>query len=142
MIDPVAGGCHCGFFRYRLSGTVPIHEWTARYCGCGFCTKHGALYASHPGAVLELMPRDRGLAGKYRFATASADFCFCRNCGVLTHLVCEIDGNTYGLVNVNTLDERIAGFASAPVMSYEGEDRSARMGRRKENWIPEVIVRE
>jgi hypothetical protein len=77
----------------------------------------------------------------YRFATASADFCFCRRCGVLTYLTCEIDGLLYGLVNMNTLDQPVPGFASAPVMSYEGEDAAARLARRKENWIPGVRVR-
>lgn len=84
--------------------------------------------------------KNNGQVSRYRFATATADFCFCTVCGVLTHLTCEIDDVLQGLVNLNTLDNRPAEFAGAPVMSYEGEDYQARMQRRKDNWIARVTV--
>ncbi len=141
MPNKVVGGCHCGNIRFTLRGDVPVTDWAARFCGCGFCTRHGGLYASHPSAELEVSIYDSDELGIYRFATASADFCFCRKCGVLTYLTCEIDGALLGLVNMNTLDERPAAFTRAPVMSYEGEDEDARIARRKKNWIPKVTIR-
>lgn len=134
------GGCHCGNLRYQLSGPVPVSDWSARSCGCDFCTRHGGLYAAHPGAAMTVTQRSANDVGRYRFATASADFCFCKVCGVLVYLTSEIDGQLYGLVNMNTLDERPAAFADAPVMSYEGENRDARLLRRRANWIARVRV--
>lgn len=134
------GGCHCGNIRYELGGEVPVAEWAARFCGCGFCTRHGGLYASHPGASMTVDLKQPDQVGRYRFATASADFCFCRVCGVLVFLTSEIDGNLYGLVNMNTLDQRPQAFQEAPVMSYEGEDADARLERRRKNWIAKVVI--
>ena len=134
------GGCHCGNIRYQLSGDVPVAEWAVRFCGCGFCTRQGGLYASHPGAAMKIRLQDPAEVGRYRFATASADFCFCRRCGVLVYLTSEIDGDLYGLVNMNTLDQRPAEFSEAPVMSYEGEDEDARLARRRKNWIARVEI--
>lgn len=134
------GGCHCGNIRYELSGDVPVAEWAARFCGCGFCTRHRGLYASHPGASMVVTLIEPAEVGRYRFATASADFCFCRHCGVLVYLTSEIDGKLYGLVNMNTLDRRPREFSQAPVMSYEGEDQDARLERRRQNWIARVEI--
>lgn len=141
MSYEVAGGCHCGNTRYRLLSEVPIREWAARSCSCEFCTRHGAKYASHPSATLIVSTKIRSRLSRYRFATASADFCFCSICGVLTHLSCEIDGHTYGLVNVNTLDDKPAAFENAPSLSYAGEDLVERQARRTKNWIPRVEIR-
>jgi len=133
-----AGGCHCGNVRYVLGSDVPLAAWAARFCGCNFCVRHGGLYASHPSASLTVSVKNNDNLGRYRFATASADFCFCRNCGVLVFLTSDIDGEVYGLVNMNTLDERPSALAEAPVMSYDGEAPEARLRRRKENWIARV----
>lgn len=140
MSQSNTGGCHCGNIRYELGGEVPVAEWAARFCGCGFCTRHGGLYASHPGASMKVSLEDQAEVGRYRFATASADFCFCRRCGVLVYLTSEIDGQLYGLVNMNTLDARPEAFAAAPVMSYEGEDADERLKRRRKNWISQVEI--
>ncbi len=135
-----AGGCHCGNIRYELGSEVPLSSWAARYCGCGYCTRHGALYASHPSAVMSVAVKRSELLGSYSFATASADFCFCKQCGVLTYLTSDIDGHLFGLVNVNTLADRPAEFARSPVMSYAGEAPNARLQRRKQNWIARVQI--
>ncbi len=138
MSFEASGGCHCGNIRYRLMSEVPIGDWAARYCSCGFCTRHGAQYASHPSATLVVSTKAGSKLGTYRFATASADFCFCSLCGVLTYLSSEIDGRTYGLVNVNTLDIKPESFKNAPSMSYAGEGIEERKARRRRNWIPRV----
>ncbi|NNF52103.1 MAG: hypothetical protein HKN59_06665, partial [Gammaproteobacteria bacterium] len=126
--------------RYELASDVPVAQWAARFCGCEFCVRHGGVYASHPSAALSVAVGDPEHLGRYRFATASANFCFCGTCGVLVFLTCDMGGGVYGLVNMNTLDERPAELAAAPVMSYEGESPEARLLRRKENWIAKVKV--
>lgn len=138
--ETAEGGCHCGNIRYSLKSEVPLSSWTARYCGCGLCTRHGGLYASHPSASLAVVVKMSEQLGCYRFATATADFCFCKNCGVLVFLTSKIDGQLFGLVNMNSLDERPQQFEQAPVMSYEGEKTEARLERRKQNWISRVEI--
>lgn len=138
--DTGRGGCHCGNLRYVLGSDVPFSNWAARFCSCNFCVRHGGLYASHASASLSVTVKSARQLGRYRFATESADFCFCKNCGVLVFLTCDIDGIMFGLVNMNTLDERPAAMVDAPVMSYEGEAKGDRLARRRENWIANVQI--
>lgn len=136
--NKAVGGCHCGNVRYTLDAEVPVEGWALRSCSCGFCVRHGGVYASHPSASLSICVGQSDRLGRYRFATASADFCFCKICGVLVFLTCEVAGQLYALVNMNTLDVRPLQLAEAPVVSFEGESPAARMERRQRNWIARV----
>lgn len=140
MSYPAAGGCHCGNVRYTLNSDVPVSSWTARFCDCSFCIRQGGLYASHPTASLTVGVEKPERLGRYRFATASADFCFCLTCGVFVYITSEIDGQLFGLVNMNSLDERPQEFAQAPVMSFEEEQPEERLQRRRKNWIAKVQI--
>jgi hypothetical protein len=138
VTEILTGGCHCGGVKVRFETSVTPEELQVRACQCSFCRKHGALTASDGSGSLTFSAEPDALQ-LYRFGSGSADFLICRNCGAYVGVVMEIDGATYGVVNVNTLDDP-APFARAPdAMNYEHETVEARMARRKKFWSPATM---
>jgi hypothetical protein len=143
MHDPVSyrrihGSCHCGnirvLFDWPDSGpTIPV-----RACGCGHCTKHGAVWTSHPHGRFYLQIADDSQVTRYRFGTETADFHVCSTCGVVPIVTCVIDGARYAVLNANTFDNvDKSQLAEAPA-NFEGETTKNRLARRQRNWTPEA----
>ena len=78
----IAGACHCGTLRFALHWPDDAATIPARACGCTFCTKHGAVWTSHPGARLQVSVSDAAHWQRYAFGTKTADFHVCGRCGV------------------------------------------------------------
>ena len=100
----IAGGCHCGNITYQLDWPADQPQIGRRECGCAFCRKHGAAWTSHGDANLDVKINTPAQVSCYRFGTKTADFHVCASCGVPPFVTCEIDGRTYGIVNVNTFE--------------------------------------
>lgn len=132
------GGCHCSAIRYRLEwpdagGPVP-----ARRCGCSYCTRFNGTWTSHPEAQLAIHVSGQG-AGRYRFATGTADFLFCKHCGVTVAALGEDSGAIIAVVNINTLDDAGIAFDHSD-SDFEGETLDARLDRRAARWIGNVTL--
>ena len=134
----ISGSCHCGNVRFSLQWPDGEDAIAARVCGCGFCTRHGGAWTSHPDAVLNANIGDRSAVSKYRFATATADFMVCSVCGVVPFVLSEIGGTTYAVVNVNTFEDIDTLQVTRSTTDFEGEEQSDRLLRRQRNWIPDV----
>ncbi|MEL6366447.1 MAG: GFA family protein [Pseudomonadota bacterium] len=77
LID-VAGSCHCGAVRYRVSVAKPL---LAHACNCSICAQSGFVGAIVPESDFELVSGEDALS-EYRFNTGIARHLFCRVCGV------------------------------------------------------------
>ena len=135
------GGCHCGAVRDALewpeSAAIP-----ARRCSSTYCTRFGGTWTSHPDARLDFGSPAAGLLARYRFGTGTADFCFCRHCGVM---VAALDGNANRLkavVNVRTLDAYDDITFERSDSCFDSESAEARLERRGRNWIRSVAFRD
>jgi hypothetical protein len=135
----LTGSCHCGRIKVAFEPAQPPEALQLRACQCSFCLKHGARTASDPGGRLTFTSSGDAIS-RYRFGTRSADFIVCRHCGAYVGVVMEIDGRTYGVVNVNTLDDLSPFDRPAERMHYEAETLEARMARRKKVWSPAALV--
>lgn len=133
------GRCHCGRIEVGFETSRPPETLQLRACQCSFCRKHGALTASDPGGRLSFRA-DGDAILRYRFGTRAADFIICRHCGAYVGVVMTIDGRTYGVVNVNTLDDRSPFERPADRMNYENETVETRAARRKNLWSPAEII--
>lgn len=140
----IAGGCHCRKVRYELQWPAPAQNGQparipARRCSCSFCTRIDGVWTSHPEAKLIVSEAGDAPAGRYRFATATADFLFCSQCGITPLVTCEMDGQTFAVVNINTFDEGISGYVLDQAdTNFDGESVADRLGRRKARWIGDV----
>ncbi len=136
----LSGGCHCGTMSYDLEWPDEAGPKAARICTCAFCTRHNIRYISHPDAVLALRIRNADDVNRYRFATATAQFLICRECGVMPVIIGHQDGALQAVVNANTLED--FEMPEAAPISYDGESLNERLKRRKKNWIGRVTVTE
>ncbi len=136
----ISGKCHCGNIAYRLEWPEAGKAIAVRACGCTFCTKHGGVYTSHPGAALSARVADEDLVNKYAFGTKTAEFYVCVRCGAVPFVTSTIDGVRYAVVNVNTFENVDRSELDAKATDFEGESVAGRLERRKRNWIARVHI--
>lgn len=138
----IAGSCHCGNISFSLHWPGDGAEIPARGCGCTFCTKHGGVWTSNPGASLRARITDAGLVARYEFGTETAQFLLCARCGVAPLVTSQIDGQLFAVVNVNAFDNVERSRLRIEPASFDGEDVAARLERRRRRWIPDVVLAE
>ncbi|HEY3821891.1 MAG TPA: hypothetical protein VGL81_32215 [Polyangiaceae bacterium] len=131
------GSCHCGAVCLRLESDKTPSELGLRTDTCSFCTKHEARYTSDPGGALHFAFRDAGAVTRYRFGTRTADFLFCKACGIF--VAATMPEAALAVVNVHVLDAR-AEFLSLPLHTadFDGESVEQRLARRQARWTPLV----
>ena len=134
----IEGSCHCGNLSFELSWEPEPAGIPARACGCSFCLKHGGVWTSNPAGSLRVKVENPALVEKYAFGTRTAEFHICRRCGVVPFVTSDIDGRTYAVVSVNAFDNVDRSRLRVEPMSFEGEETSSRLERRKRNWIADV----
>jgi len=135
---PIDGRCHCGNIAFTLEW--PGEEIPARACGCSFCSKHGGVWTSNPGARLRVSIGDVGLVSKYTFGTGTATFHVCSRCGAVPVATSEIENRLYAVVNVNALENVDPSRLRRASANFDGEDLESRLARRRRNWIPDVRI--
>lgn len=134
----IHGACHCGNIKFSLAWEPDPVEIPARACSCTFCSKHGGVWTSYPGGRLAVTVADRAFMSLYRFGTGTADFHCCARCGVVPVVSCTIDGHRYAVVSVNAFENVDPALLRRTPASFDTEDESARLARRKRHWIAQV----
>jgi hypothetical protein len=133
-----AGSCHCGNLRFTFDWPDFEPVIPVRACGCDLCSKHKAVWTSHPEGRFSLAVGDEDQLGLYRFGTKTADFHVCRACGVMPIATCHIASTRYAVVNVHTFDGVDRARFLERATDFEGESTKDRLGRRQQSWTPEA----
>jgi hypothetical protein len=134
----IHGSCHCETISFSLLWEPDPTEIPARACRCSFCTKHGGVWTSHPGAALSIVVKDPSLVSRYAFGTGTAEFHACSRCGVVPVVTSRIDDHLYAVVSVNAFEGVDPSLLRYPSASFDGEAKESRLARRKSNWIANV----
>ena len=82
------------------------------------------------------------MVSRYAFGTETAHFMVCARCGVAPLVISTIEGTMYAVVNVNAFDDVERSHIRIQAASFEGEDVSSRLARRRTNWIADVVLTE
>lgn len=138
----IHGKCHCGNITLQLSWEPEPSEIPARACTCTFCVKHGGVWTSCPSGSLVVNVEDTALVSKYAFGTKTADFHVCSRCGVAPVVTSRIEGRLYAVVSVNALEGIDAALIRRAPTTFDAENETTRLARRKRNWIANVEYRE
>jgi hypothetical protein len=136
------GKCHCGNIAFDLAWDGDPPSIPARACDCTFCVKHGGVWTSNPRARLDVVLRDTSAVSRYAFGTGTATFLVCATCGSVPLVTSDIDGRTYAVVNVNTLENVDPAWLVRTPASFADETVDARLARRQRNWIADVHIAE
>ena len=134
----IRGRCHCGNIAFTLDWGSDPAEIPARACTCSFCTKHGGVWTSHPGASLAVAVADPTRVAPYAFGTRTATFHVCATCGVVPVVTSTIDERVYAVVSVNAFENVDPARLRRAPARFEGEAEDERLARRKRNWIADV----
>jgi hypothetical protein len=136
------GACHCRNIRFQLAWEPEPREIPARSCTCSFCIKHGGVWTSCPTGKLRVDIVEPEKVARYSFGTRTAEFHICSACGVVPVVTSLIDQHLYAVVSVNALENLDRALLKHASASFEGEDETARLARRKRGWIAEVEFHE
>jgi hypothetical protein len=138
-MNELRGSCHCGNVEFTLFTEKSADELVPRRCSCSMCRRHGASYVSDPAARLALQYRDQSLLSVYRLGHRTSQWIICSRCGVLTAVLCEIEGRLRAVVRVQSM---VAHAFLAPEIptDFQAESVADRLGRRTRTWIGTVDV--
>lgn len=134
----IHGQCHCGNIAFTLTWEPDPVEIQVRACTCSFCTKHGGVWASHPGGQLKVVVTDPALVSRYAFGTRTAEFHVCARCGVVPVVTSRIGGRLYAVVSANAFEGVDPSLLRHGSASFDGEGTDSRLARRARNWIADV----
>ncbi len=138
----ISGRCHCGNISFAFNWSPDPAEIPARACTCSFCTKHGGVWTSCPTGSLKVNVRDPSLLSRYAFATRTAEFHVCSQCGIVPLITSRIDNRLYAVVNVNVFEGVDPSLLKRVSTTFEGEKQGDRLERRRRNWIGDVEILE
>jgi hypothetical protein len=129
------GSCHCQRLQLALHGSLEPAAASPRACDCSYCRAHAAAWLSDPGGELVVSTAGADAPGRYRQGSESAEFLFCRHCGVLVAVVFATDEGMRGAVNVRCL-ARVGEFAQAQSASPPQLAPEQRRERWRRLWMP------
>lgn len=137
----ITGGCHCGNIAYTFFSPLPKTELPLRTCDCSYCTKQGACYTSHPKGRLQVQIKNQAQAKAYCFGTETAEANICTSCGGYPFISAKLDGQTYAVLNANSIDGlHIDHAAIPPALHLEAFSVNERIERWKKLWIGQVEI--
>lgn len=110
-----------------------------RQCLCEYCREKSVCYVSKAGTRVDVTIRDARLHKTVRQGSNTAVFHECGNCGVLVLVTADIDGEVYGALNANCLDNPL-GFCAAVEMDFSAQAAGDKMDRWKANWCRPVCI--
>ena len=131
----LTGSCHCQHLKLAFDSSIEPAATAPRACDCSFCQAHGAAWVSDPEGELVVTASDADALGRYRQGSGSAEFLFCRHCGVLVAVVFATDEGQRGAVNVLCLAEAEE-FAPEQVVSPQQLAPEVRRERWRSLWTP------
>lgn len=129
----INGQCHCGNISYQIETALPMEGIIARACDCTFCRIHAAKNWSEPKGQAVISIHDEQLLNRYVFALKTAEFFICRQCGAYAGAVLTDSEGSWATLNL-----RLTGMQEIPeqTISFDGENLTDRVKRRKQVWIP------
>jgi hypothetical protein len=134
------GKCHCGAIQFTLDWPGDSPDIPARACTCSFCSKHGGVWTSHPGAKLTVVVNVPNIVSEYAFGTETAVFHICTRCGVVPIVTSDIADHRYAVVNVNALDNIDPSRLQRGTSNLGDEALQSRLDRRRKFWIADVRI--
>ncbi len=134
-----AGRCHCGNIGTVFESALDPAQIELRACQCSFCRKHHTRAAADPSGMLTINVADRTKLSRYIFEYGTAEYFICRECGVYVAASTLDENNRRAIVMVDVLDDHKLFSRQSTAVSYDSEDRSQRLKRRNERWMPVSI---
>jgi hypothetical protein len=131
------GGCRCNNFQV-LWHTVDFSV-VPRACQCDYCRAKGAAYVSKSGTAVEVRIHAKNLHKVVTQGSRSAEFHECEGCGDVILVTATIDGETFGALNAQCMDNAF-GFSAAIETKFAEQSAVQKQERWRQNWCCPVRI--
>jgi hypothetical protein len=130
--------CQCGSLHYYFETLLAPAQWRVRKCTCSVCrTYENHIHVSDPVGKVRYEFQDSKHVARRRFATKTADFITCKNCGSYMGAVMTTSSGTVAVLNAEHLVEKLS-LSEPPHVSFDGENIDERLARRNTGWTPVI----
>jgi hypothetical protein len=131
------GGCSCN--NIAVIWHTVDYSLVPRACQCDYCQSKSAAYVSKSGTRFEAKIRKEHFHHKAQHGSNSAVFHECSNCDQVVFVTVAIEGELYGALNANLLNNRL-GFSSPVETNVSDQTAEQKLDRWRQNWCCPVVI--
>lgn len=133
----IAGGCDCN--NIEITWYVVGHNLIPRACQCDYCASKKAAYVTHSGTKFDVLIRNEEDHKKIQHGSNSAVFHECGNCGQVIFVTVEMNGELYGALNANHLNNKL-GFSTSVEVDFSSQTAIEKKERWRKNWCQAALI--
>ena len=133
----IAGGCDCN--NIEITWHVVDYSLVPRACQCDYCLPKEAAYVTKSGTRVDVLIRNENFHKKVRHGSNSAVFHECSNCDQVIFVTSEVDGELYGALNANQLNNKF-GFSAPVKANFSFQTAEQKRERWQQNWCHPVLI--
>jgi hypothetical protein len=133
----ISGGCGCN--NIKITWHTVDHSMVPRACQCDYCLSKAAAYVTKSGTRFDVLICNDKLHKEVQHGSNSAIFHECTNCGQVIFVTSDIDGEVYGALNANCLNNKL-GFSASVKANFSDQTAEQKRERWLENWCHPVLI--
>jgi hypothetical protein len=131
------GSCKCN--NIEIVWHTVDYSVVSRKCQCQYCVEKNAAYVSKSGSRIDIRIHNEKMHKSVQHGTNSAQFHECGNCGELVFVTVDIEGDIFGALNANCLQNK-QGFSAPVVTNFSSQKAEERIERWRRNWCHPVHI--
>lgn len=134
----IRGGCDCN--NIQINWRNIDYSVVPRACQCDYCLARAAAYVAKSGTRFDASIRNESLHREIQHGSHCAVFHECAKCDQLVFVTAEIDGELYGALNANHLNNKLE-FSAAVQRNFSAQTAEQKRERWHQNWCDAVLMR-
>ena len=132
------GSCECN--NIEVKWQIVDLSLVPRACQCDYCAMKSAAYVTKAGTRFEVTIHNRVLHKMVQHGSGSAIFHECGHCGQIIFITAQIDGELYGALNANYLDNKM-GFPAPIEINFSDQSAEQKRDRWRQTWCHPVVIK-
>lgn len=134
----IAGGCDCN--NIEVIWHVVDYSLVPRACQCEYCLSKTVAYVTKSGTKFEILIRNETLHKEIQHGSNSAVFHECANCNQLVFVTSIIEGEVYGALNADRLNNKF-GFSASVRANFSSQSAEEKLERWRQNWCHPILIK-
>ncbi len=133
----ITGGCDCT--NIKITWHISDHSLIPRACQCGYCASKSAAYVTQSGTKFDVLIRGEKFHKQVQHGSNNAVFHECSSCDQVIFVTAEINGELYGALNANHLNNK-QGFSTSVEVDFSSQTAVQKRERWRQNWCQPVLI--
>jgi len=133
----ITGGCDCS--NIQITWHTVDCNLVPRACQCNYCSATLAAYVTKSGTKIVASIRNEELHKEVQHGSNSAIFHECTNCDQVVFVTSKIEGELYGALNANHLNNKF-GFSASVKANFSSQTVEQKRERWRQNWCHPVLI--